>query len=67
MISRTAFTQLRHSGVVLLGTLVGLTLVWLVPVWAIVSGRGGMAFAFGAVAFLLAAVSYLPTLGPLSA
>ena len=62
MISRTAFTQLRHSGVVLLGTLAGLTVVWLVPVWAIVSGRGGMALGFGAVAFLLAAGSYLPTL-----
>jgi hopene-associated glycosyltransferase HpnB len=62
MISRTAFTQLRHSGAVLLGTLAGLTIVWLVPTWAIVNGRGGWALVFGAAAFLLAAGSYLPTL-----
>jgi hopene-associated glycosyltransferase HpnB len=61
MISRTAFTQLRHSSLVLLGTLLGLTLVWLVPVWAILSARG-WTFAFGVAAFLLAAVSYVPTL-----
>jgi hopene-associated glycosyltransferase HpnB len=61
MISRTAFTQLRHSVLVLVATLAGLTVVWLVPAWAVVRGHG-WALAFGTAAFLLAAVSYLPTL-----
>ncbi len=61
MIARTAFTQLRHSGLMLLGTLVGLTIVWLVPAWEILTGRGWV-FGAGVATFLLAAGSYLPTL-----
>jgi hopene-associated glycosyltransferase HpnB len=61
MVSRTAFTQLRYSFGVLLLTLLGLTLVWLVPAWAILFGTG-WSFACGLAAFLLAALSYLPTL-----
>ena len=61
MIARTAFTQLRYSSVLLLLTLVGLTLVWLVPVGAILFGSG-WGFAGGLAAFVLATVSYLPTL-----
>jgi hopene-associated glycosyltransferase HpnB len=61
MISRTAFTQLRHSALLLVLTLLGLTLVWLVPAAAMLTGRGA-AFAAGGLAFALSAVSYLPTL-----
>jgi hopene-associated glycosyltransferase HpnB len=61
MVSRTAFTQLRHSLGVLLVTLLGLTLVWLVPPWAILF-RTGWSFTCGLTAFLLATVSYIPTL-----
>ncbi|MGB6307387.1 MAG: glycosyltransferase [Steroidobacteraceae bacterium] len=61
MISRTAFTQLRHSALLLVLTLLGLTLVWLVPAAAMLMGRGA-ALAAGALAFALSAVSYLPTL-----
>jgi hopene-associated glycosyltransferase HpnB len=61
MISRTAFTQLRYSGFVLAGTLLGLALVWLVPAWDVMFGHGWR-FLFGLAAFALAAVSYLPTL-----
>ncbi|MEA3197122.1 MAG: hypothetical protein QOF32_1174 [Gammaproteobacteria bacterium] len=61
MISRTAFTQLRYSAVLLVLTLLGLALVWLVPVAAILFGHGRQ-FAFGLVAFVLSAISYLPTL-----
>ena len=61
MIARTAFTQLRHSGLMLLGTLVGLTIVWLVPAWEILAERGWV-FGAGVATFLLAAASYLPTL-----
>jgi hopene-associated glycosyltransferase HpnB len=61
MISRTAFTQLRYSSLLLLLTLAGLALVWLVPAWAMLFGQGWVRAA-GLVTFLLAALSYLPTL-----
>jgi hopene-associated glycosyltransferase HpnB len=61
MIARTAFTQLRYSVLLLFLTLVGLTLVWLVPVWEILFGHG-WARAAGLAAFVLAGLSYLPTL-----
>jgi len=62
MVARTAFTQLRYSALLLLLTLVGLTLVWLVPAWAILFGSGWVRIA-GLATFLLAGLSYLPTLG----
>ena len=61
MITRTAFTQLRYSAVLLLLTLVGLTLVWLIPPWAILFGSGWERAA-GLATFILAGLSYLPTL-----
>jgi len=61
MIARTAFTQLRYSALLLLLTLVGLALVWLVPVGTMLFDRG-LAQAAGLAAFLLAGLSYLPTL-----
>jgi hopene-associated glycosyltransferase HpnB len=61
MVSRTAFTQLRYSAAMLLVTVLGLTLVWLVPVWLVVLGHGWQR-ACGIGACVLAAISYLPTL-----
>jgi hopene-associated glycosyltransferase HpnB len=61
MVARTAFTQLRYSPTLLVLTLLGLTLVWLVPVTAMFAGSGWSA-RFGAVAYALAAITYLPTL-----
>jgi hopene-associated glycosyltransferase HpnB len=61
MIARTAFTQLRRSAWLLLGTLVGLSLVWLAPLAAALLGRGWVR-ACGLAACALAVVSYLPTL-----
>jgi hypothetical protein len=61
MISRTAFTQLRRSFVLLALTLAGLAVVWLVPVGAALFGHGWRRLA-GLAAFMLAAISYLPTL-----
>jgi hopene-associated glycosyltransferase HpnB len=61
MISRTAFTQLRCSAALLALTLLGLTLVWLVPTWAMVFGHGReRGYGLGAVS--IAAITYLPTL-----
>jgi hopene-associated glycosyltransferase HpnB len=61
MISRTAFTQLRYSPVLLLGTIAALTIIWLVPPWEMVFGSGWR-FGCAAAACLLAALSYIPTL-----
>jgi hopene-associated glycosyltransferase HpnB len=57
MISRTAFTQLNHSIVLLAGALVGLTLTYLVPPALALSGSWT-----GAAAWLLMCVAYLPIL-----
>lgn len=61
MISRTAFTQLRHSTFLLALTLAALTLVWLVPVTQALFGHGWR-FGAGLCAFVLAAITYRPTL-----
>jgi hopene-associated glycosyltransferase HpnB len=61
MIARTAFTQLRHSAWLLLGTLVGLSLVWLAPLAAALFGHGWVRIC-GLAACALAVMSYLPTL-----
>jgi hopene-associated glycosyltransferase HpnB len=61
MISRTAFTQLRYSTFLLALTVIGLTLICLVPAWEIVFSHGWR-LILGLVAFVLAAMSYMPTL-----
>ncbi len=61
MISRTAFTQLRYSAMLLALTLLGLALVWLAPAAAMLFGHG-LPSAAGLLAFGLSAASYLPTL-----
>jgi hopene-associated glycosyltransferase HpnB len=61
MISRTAFTQLRYSGALLVLTIIGLTLVFLVPAWEVLFGHGWR-FALGLIAFALAVISFMPTL-----
>jgi hopene-associated glycosyltransferase HpnB len=61
MIARTAFTQLRYSPALLALTLLGLTLVWLVPAAAVLFLHG-WPFAFGLVALGLSVISYMPTL-----
>jgi len=61
MISRTAFTQLRHSTALLILTLAALTIIWLVPPWEALFGTGWR-LGCGLAAFALAALSYMPTL-----
>jgi len=61
MISRTAFTQLRYSALLLALTIIGLALVWLVPPWEILFGHGWR-LVLGVTACMLAAISYMPTL-----
>ena len=58
MISRSAFHQLRHSTVLLLGTVLGLAVTYLAPPLLLLSGRwapmllGGMAWAFMTISYL---------------
>jgi hopene-associated glycosyltransferase HpnB len=61
MISRTAFTQLRYSTALLILTMAGLGIVWLVPPWEAVFGSGWR-LGCGVAACALAATSYMPTL-----
>jgi hopene-associated glycosyltransferase HpnB len=61
MISRTAFTQLRHSAILLILALLALTLVWLVPPATALAGHGA-APVCGSLAWGLSAISYMPTL-----
>ena len=61
MISRTAFTQLRHSWLLLLAAALGLLLTFLLPpVLALVAPPPAAAFA--ACAWLVMSIAYLPAL-----
>ncbi len=61
MITRTAFTQLRYSAALLGLTVLGLALVWWIPLGEALSGDGWQRLC-GCVAFALGAVSFVPTL-----
>lgn len=63
MVARTAYTQLNYSPLLLLGTLGGMTLVYLVPpVGAILGGLTGnwLVAIAGLAGWLLMAVAYFP-------
>ena len=59
MIARTAFNQLRHSFWLLLGTIGGMLLIYVLPLALIVSRSAKLALV-GAAAFVLMCGSYLP-------
>jgi len=59
-IVRTAFTQLRYSTVVLVGTLLGLCLTYLAPV-ALVFSSQALVWRLSLAAWALMTVTYLPT------
>jgi hopene-associated glycosyltransferase HpnB len=59
MISRTAFRQLNHSGLLLLATVAGLTVTYVLPAVLTFSGNRVTAL-LGAAAWLLMAAAYLP-------
>lgn len=65
MVARTAYTQLNYSPLLLLGTVIGMTLIYLVsPIAAILGGLTGnwlIAIA-GLSGWLLMALAYLPIL-----
>jgi hopene-associated glycosyltransferase HpnB len=61
MIARTAYVQLGFSPVKLLGTVLGMLLVWLLPPVAAILGSG-LARWFGLAAWALMVLSFLPSL-----
>lgn len=61
MVARTAYVQLRFSPLLLLGTVLGMVLVWVAPVLCLVAGHGAARW-LGGVAWLLSTGAYLPTL-----
>lgn len=64
MVARTAYTQLNYSPLLLLGTLIGMTLVYLIPplaaIWGGWTGNWWVAIA-GLSGWLLMTLAYLPT------
>ncbi len=65
MVARSAYAQLLHSPLLLAGTVLGLTLVYLVPPVALLAGllaRDPAAAYLGGLAWLLMTVTYLPML-----
>ncbi|MEW2400768.1 glycosyltransferase [Streptomyces sp. NPDC046862] len=65
MVSRSAYAQLRHSPLLLLGTVIGLAVVYLVPPVAFALGlaAGSTAAAVtGGLAWLLMTATYVPML-----
>ena len=61
MIARTAYVQLRYSPILLVGTVVGMVVVWLAPPAIGLFGVGA-AKALGLATWAALSVSYLPTL-----
>ncbi|WP_420031925.1 glycosyltransferase [Streptomyces sp. cg28] len=65
MVSRSAYAQLRHNPLVLLGTVLGLALVYLVPPAAVFLGlvaRSGPVALLGALAWAVMTATYIPML-----
>jgi hopene-associated glycosyltransferase HpnB len=60
MISRTAFTQLGYSPLVLAGTVAGLAVTYLAPPLLTLAGPHGAASGMGAMAWLLMTAAYWP-------
>jgi hopene-associated glycosyltransferase HpnB len=65
MVARTAYTQLNYSPLLLLGTVVAMTLIYIVPplgvMLGIVLGNGAIA-VIGLSAWLLMTLAYYPTI-----
>jgi len=57
MISRTAFNQLQHSSLLLLGTVVGMVVTYLAPVLLLLTGRR-LTIVMGAAAWAVMTLTY---------
>ena len=64
LVARTAFTQLNYSPILLLGTVIGMSLIYLVPPISVLLGLIMLNWeivAVGLSAWLLMSLAYLPT------
>jgi hopene-associated glycosyltransferase HpnB len=61
MISRTAFAQLRHSALLLIATIAGMAVIYVVPPLLLLT-RNPLAAVPGLAAWLLMTISYAPSL-----
>jgi hopene-associated glycosyltransferase HpnB len=61
MIARTAFTQLRYSALLLIGTILAMAVIYLAPPLLLLTGDP-IAAGCGAAAWFLMSISYVPTL-----
>ncbi len=61
MISRTAFWQLRHSAILLAGTIAGMFVTYMLPPLLLLTARPTV-MALGAFAWVLTMVAYAPSL-----
>ena len=59
VVARTAFNQLHHSGLLLIGAILGLIVTYFIP-WLLVFSGNKPLVALGLVSWLLMAVAYLP-------
>lgn len=59
MISRTAFNQLGHSALILVGSLIGLAITFLMP-WVLLLSGNALLVGLGAVCWLLMTLAYAP-------
>ena len=65
MVARSAYTQLNYSPLLLILTLVGMTLIYMLPPLGVILGvlLGNVAIAFtGLLTWLLMSLAYLPTI-----
>ncbi|GAA3141287.1 glycosyltransferase [Streptomyces rectiviolaceus] len=65
MVSRSAYAQLRHNPLILLGTVLGLALIYLVPPVALIGGLAtgsALPAVLGGAAWLVMTATYIPML-----
>jgi len=62
MISRSAFSQLRHSNILLVLSMVGMAVTYLLPPALVFAGHRIVPAALGGATWLLMVLSYLPVL-----
>ena len=65
MVARTAFDQLSYSWLLLIATVIGMTVVYIIPpvatIWGLLTGNTTIA-SVGFVTWLIMSVTYIPTL-----
>jgi hopene-associated glycosyltransferase HpnB len=65
MIARTAFTQLNYSPLLLVGTVIGMVIIYLVPVFAAIFGiftANWLLAVVGLAAYMIMIIAYSPTI-----